>query len=598
MRYASVCDGIGAAHIAAPKDWECAWVSEIEPFPSAVVEHHFKHKNVGDMTQIDLTDHVIRDIDLLVGGPPCQAFSIAGLRKSLADARGNLTLCYAKMIVDINPNYAVFENVPGILSTKDNAFGNFLSALVGEDEPLVPEPFPDKKYWRLDKNKQWHCRWPDAGCVYGPEGAVAWRIFDAQYFGLAQRRRRVFAVRCPRNGSDPAKILFEFGGVRRDTQPSREGRKENTRSTEENIDTKSEAVMYRTAGDGAVYKEGDITAPLTTQTDPSTNIVTHCFQNSAIGGFSESPIAQTPRVSPGGALANLVTVFNKQSNCEYAQEDVASTVSARDYKSCTDLICFSSKDSGLDATKELAPTMRAMGHQNSHPNAGGQLAVAYAIQERSVCQNPNAGPNGAGFQEQLAYTCEARTVPQIVASVIAPPDMFKATICGTVDTASLSGRGSAQRTILLAYGIYPDAVDRSGNATPGVNTPGLGIFTDVSPSIVTRGMNSVGTSECVRRLTPRETERLFGYPDDYTMIPKFFKKVSEKSLKKLSATSGISTDDLHQNLADYHKITREHLRTVGIVPDGLRYKVLGNSIAIPVMEWILNRIQEDFGYEF
>jgi DNA (cytosine-5)-methyltransferase 1 len=102
--------------------------------------------------------------------------------------------------------------VPGVLSTSDNAFGCFLGALAGEDEPIIPSG---------DK-------WTNAGCVFGPQRAVAWRVLDAQYFGVAQRRRRVFVVASARGGFNPAEILFEFDGVRRDSAPSREARKEVT----------------------------------------------------------------------------------------------------------------------------------------------------------------------------------------------------------------------------------------------------------------------------------------------------------------------------------------------------------------------------------
>ena len=102
-----------------------------------------------------------------------------------------------------------WENVPGVLSTADNAFGCFLAGLAGEDDPLQP---PGGK-------------WQNAGAVFGPKRAVAWRVLDAQYFGVAQRRRRVFVVASARNGFDPAAVLFEFDGVRRDTAPRREAGK-------------------------------------------------------------------------------------------------------------------------------------------------------------------------------------------------------------------------------------------------------------------------------------------------------------------------------------------------------------------------------------
>jgi len=151
--------------------------------------------------------------DLFCGGTPCQAFSVAGLRKSLDDARGNLSLTFceiANAIDSVRPvreSCIVFwENVPGVLNTKDNAFGCFLAGLAGEADALVPPGG----------------RWTNAGFIDGPQRAVAWRVLDAQYFGVAQRRRRVFVVASARDDFDPAAVLFEFDGVRRDTAPSRE----------------------------------------------------------------------------------------------------------------------------------------------------------------------------------------------------------------------------------------------------------------------------------------------------------------------------------------------------------------------------------------
>ena len=221
MRYLSVCSGIEAASVAwGSLGWQAAAFSEIEPFPCAVLAHHYPDvPNLGDMTTITqrILNGEVEAPDVLAGGTPCQAFSVAGLRKSLADERGNLTLKFVEIadaidsvrVRDGRPPAIVFwENVPGVLSTKDNAFGCFLGALAGEDCELKP---PGK-------------RWADAGCVFGPQRAIAWRVLDAQYFGLAQRRRRVFVVASARKGFDPAAVLFEFDGVRRDTAPSREAR--------------------------------------------------------------------------------------------------------------------------------------------------------------------------------------------------------------------------------------------------------------------------------------------------------------------------------------------------------------------------------------
>ena len=207
MKYVSTFSGIEAATEAwEPLGWEPLAFCEIEPFPSAVLAHRYPDvPNLGDMTQVDWSQFAGK-ADVFVGGSPCQAFSVAGLRKSMEDDRGNLTLEFVKAARAVGAAFTVWENVPGVLNTDDNAFGCFLAAIVGEDTPLIPAGG----------------RWTDAGMVAGPEARAAWRVLDAQYFGLAQRRRRVFLVRCPLDGADPAQVLLEPESVRRHTPPSRE----------------------------------------------------------------------------------------------------------------------------------------------------------------------------------------------------------------------------------------------------------------------------------------------------------------------------------------------------------------------------------------
>lgn len=222
MKYGSVCSGIEAASKAwEPLGWEPAWFSEIEPFPSAVLAHHWPEvTNLGDMTKI--ADGVrageVEAPDVLVGGTPCQAFSIAGLREGLSDDRGQLTLSYVELANAIDAKrrergepeaIIVWENVPGVLSSKDNAFGCFLAGLAGESSELQPAGG----------------KWTHAGCVSGPERVIAWRVLDAQFFGVAQRRRRVFVVASARKGFDPAAVLFELDSLRRDSAPRRETQK-------------------------------------------------------------------------------------------------------------------------------------------------------------------------------------------------------------------------------------------------------------------------------------------------------------------------------------------------------------------------------------
>jgi DNA (cytosine-5)-methyltransferase 1 len=203
--------------------WKAAWLSEIEPFPSAVLAHHYPEvPNLGDMTTLPerILSGEVEAPDVFCGGTPCQAFSVAGLRNSLDDARGNLSLTFVGIANAIDnvrsargeqPAIIFWENVPGVLSTKDNAFGCFISGLAGEEDPVEPP----------------RGKWTNAGVVLGPQRTVAWRVLDAQYFGVAQRRRRVFVVASARDDFDPASVLFEFDSVRRDTAPSRKAREES-----------------------------------------------------------------------------------------------------------------------------------------------------------------------------------------------------------------------------------------------------------------------------------------------------------------------------------------------------------------------------------
>jgi len=169
-----------------PLGWQAAWYSEIEPFPSAVLKHHYPTvPNYGDMTQYEAWPD--EPINLLVGGTPCQSFSVAGLRKGLADPRGNLMLTYGAIAKRYRPEWLVWENVPGVLSSNGGRdFGTFLGML--------------------------------AELGYG----FAYRVLDAQYFGVAQRRRRVFVVGHLGNWQRAAAVLFERHSLQGHPAPSRE----------------------------------------------------------------------------------------------------------------------------------------------------------------------------------------------------------------------------------------------------------------------------------------------------------------------------------------------------------------------------------------
>ena len=248
LRYGSVCSGIEAVSVAwQGMGFEPAWFSEIEPFPCSVLAHHYPSvPNYGDMTTLPerILSGEIEAPDILVGGTPCQAFSVAGLRKSLEDNRGNLTLVFVRILNAINtirrrhglPDAVVlWENVPGVLSTRDNAFGCFLAALLGESKELIPA----------------RGRWTGAGIVRSDECEIAWRILDAQYFGVPQRRRRVFLVAGSRNRRI-AEILFERPGESMDFKKGETSEKESSAFIESSFGTYRESdvggTLKRTGG--------------------------------------------------------------------------------------------------------------------------------------------------------------------------------------------------------------------------------------------------------------------------------------------------------------------------------------------------------------
>jgi DNA (cytosine-5)-methyltransferase 1 len=210
VKYLSVCSGIEAATVAwHHMGWTPVAFSDIEPFPSAVLAHHYPHvPNLGDMTKFE--EWNLEPIDLFVGGTPCQSFSAAGLRKGLADPRGNLMLTFLAIAQRHRPRWIVWENVPGVLSSNGGRdFGTLLGAL-GE-------------------------------LGYG----WAYRVLDAQFFGVAQRRRRVFVVGHIRDWRRAAAVLFERESVRRDTPPSRAAWEGATASVESGFD---ECGLQRTVG--------------------------------------------------------------------------------------------------------------------------------------------------------------------------------------------------------------------------------------------------------------------------------------------------------------------------------------------------------------
>ena len=427
MKYGSVCSGIEAASVAwEPLGWKPAWFAEIEKFPSAVLTAHWPDvANLGDMTKIAAAVRAgeVEVPDVLVGGTPCQAFSIAGLRNGLADARGQLTLSYVELANAIDDKrrergeeeiIIVWENVPGVLSSKDNAFGCFIGALAGEDCELQPAGG----------------KWSNAGCVYGPSRIVAWRMLDAQFFGVAQRRRRVFVVASARSGFDPATVLFEFEGLRRDTPPRREqkapvttyaGKRAeigshwdnpvnphptlNQSNNEVGIGQSNQEIFaQRGAGLVSETQYGSELAGTLTARHDSSPCADRGMNVLAYGGGNTSGNIDVAAclTAKGQRIDFEVETFAVHGTQDPdTNRELAHTL-GRNNGQENACIAFSYKDHGADAAIDLAPTMRAGNHDSSHANSGQPPAIC--IQHASVGRRDSAGPQGKGYQEEVAFT--------------------------------------------------------------------------------------------------------------------------------------------------------------------------------------------------
>lgn len=469
LRYGSVCSGLEAASQAwEPLGWTPAWFAEIEPFPSAVLAHHWPHvQNLGDMTKIAaaITAGDVEAPEVLVGGTPCQAFSVAGRRAGLDDARGQLTLSYVELADAIDnkrrergeqPVIIVWENVPGVLSSKDNAFGCFLAELAGESSELQPAGG----------------KWTYAGCVSGPKRVIAWRTIDAQFCGVAQRRRRTFVVASAHPDIDPTEILFELDSLRRDTPPSREAgtRIATALGTSTKIGSHWDSELnphptlnqsHNIGGIGSSNQEVFSQRGAGLVPDVVGALDTEC-------GFSK---ATDQSLRNGHVLpVNVPNFYEAYQHHGWRDADCAGPLTANLEKGVMggtplvshDVIAFNWQAAGNSA--------------NSNQNAGAPPAIAYAIAGNTIGRSPENGGNGTGYSIETGYTL----------------------------------------TKSDQHGVMHDMK--------------------------------------VRRLMPIECERLQGMADNFTQIPWRNKPANE-------------------------------------CPDGPRYKAIGNSMAVPVMRWIGERIQ-------
>ena len=394
-RFLSVCSGIEAASQAWPQ-WDAVAFSEIEKFPSAVLAHHYPDvPNLGDFTKIDTTK--LGRVDVLAGGTPCQAFSVAGKRGGLDDARGNLTLSFVELAHDLADGNGlrnvVWENVVGVLSDKGNAFGCFLAGLVGADAAIEPVK-----------------RWTNAGMVSGPKGRAAWRILDAQYFGLAQRRRRVIVIADFGIGADPAAVLFVEQGLQWNSPPSREAGEGVTGAAK--------------GGVGGGGWPADVASTLDTAFGPKQGLDDQHI-NAGAPYFVPQAVSVTGQIAhtlkaegadaseDGTGRGTPIVAFQSKASASQSMNpsDVAPALDVG--KSDGIAICFTAKDYGGDAAYDVSPTLRAGGHSGSHANAGVMPAVAFAqnqlgeVRTSEVMGTLNTNSNASGRSTPMALHASA-----------------------------------------------------------------------------------------------------------------------------------------------------------------------------------------------
>jgi DNA (cytosine-5)-methyltransferase 1 len=351
MKFLSVCSGIEAASVAwHPLGWQAVAFSEIEQFPCKVLEHHYPDvPNLGDMTKFKEWN-LESNVDVFVGGTPCQSFSVAGLRKGLDDPRGNLMLTYLAIAQRYRPNWLVWENVPGVLSSADGRdFGSLLGGL--------------------------------AECGYG----FAYRVLDAQYFGVAQRRKRVFVVGYLGDWRPAAAVLFERHSLQGHPAPSRE---------------KGKAVaptIKASVGTGGVDVEHPMVAVLHSEISPALKARDHKGPSSDGDGDGDGailvpmqPIAYGVSEKPdvGHYLRSGASKADKHESTTYVAQPIS---------------IFQDSEFGI-AEYDTAGTLRA-GRIPAH-----QMAVAHAFKMRGGCEGGGKGYLGS---DDVAFTISTTQDQQI-----------------------------------------------------------------------------------------------------------------------------------------------------------------------------------------
>jgi len=537
MRYLSVCSGMEAASVAwHPLGWQPVGFSEIEPFPCAILKHRFPNiPNYGSLTEYKQWPLEPGAIDLLVGGTPCQSFSVAGLRKGLDDPRGNLALVFLGLADKLKPRWIVWENVPGVLSSAGGRdFGSFLGALV------------------------------ELG--YG----FAYRVLDAQHFGVPQRRRRVFVVACLGDWRAPAEVLLEPDCVRRDTKKGRA----KGQSPAAGAGTSPAAGCWWDGGQvsqtlDAVLAKG--------QTMPEKNRFLTVLQPiSHWDGGDVHPTLNQSAKGSGGVGSSNQELFSQggaylvpgQPTPFRKSKQACSTTDNETWVPADASNTLNNFDLGDTRTTHAVVQPVAIqgtiigrgenaGPQGTGATEGGPMFTLTKTDIHGVCHQmpgsvaPTIGASGPPYSR----TGNERVEAEALAVTFQPGNLRRdAGADPSTTTTTLKASAGDQ----MPHIAYPTAAAfKSGQ---GAASRSIGWDENVSPTLpANAGGNTapavIGTmtAMAVRRLTPVECERLQGFPDNWSRI----------------SWKGKPEEDC---------------------PDGPRYKACGNSMAVPVMRWIGERI--------
>ena len=450
--YLSVCAGIEAFSVAVRGlPFAPVAFSEIEPFPCAVLAHHYPNvPNLGDMTKIDGSKYC-GAVDLIVGGTPCQDFSVAGKRAGMAGERGSLALSYLNLVNAVSPRWIVWENVPGVLSSNG-----------GKDFALFVHTLGKFGYgW-------------------------AYRVLDAQYFGVPQRRRRVMLVGYLGDWRPAAAVLFEPGSLRGDSAPRGQARADVTQALTESL---GRGGADDNRAQGGFYVNHTIASHWNGGAHPTLS-----QSGKGRGGIASSD--QELFAQGGAGLVWSPEIVSQAMSCKWAKG--TSGPAGNEHHN---LIAFHGTQDPDVSGNITHPLGR---------NQGQECAVYLPINTQVGLRHKALGERtglGIGSDGDPAYTLQ---------------------------------RGHSHGVFFAGQGAKAGSIAYSEHTSPTLKASESG--TNRTPT--------VHLDMQVRRLTPRECERLQGFPDDYTAIPFRGKPAA----------------------------------------DSPRYRALGNSMAVPVVRWIAERI--------